>query len=260
MEKSKRPARKKKVNRQRSHKPRQPKPQPQNLPEPIDVPVVAEHPEPEPQSLLERVTNLFQQNQETPSATSFESISGDSLPHEAQALLDTVPDVIGSGDPGEPGVTETGKVEKVPDDAIAALMAQVSFEEQDVKDMLCEFFDWLSEHFDSDHWKLTERQVRILGRPSAQLANSIWAQLMRYIPDILTRWCESTPGATAFLLACGIVIVPKAKQQWSISRKRKSSRKTEYTIVHRHATRVAEPGPQPVNKEGMIWSQAPLQQ
>jgi hypothetical protein len=107
------------------------------------------------------------------------------------------------------------------EDPIAALMAQVAFEEEDVKDTLAEFFDWMSERFKSDHWKLTDRQSRILGRPSAQLLNSIWAKLQDYLPDILARWCETTPGATAFILACGIVVLPKAKKQFTISRERR---------------------------------------
>jgi hypothetical protein len=131
--------------------------------------------------------------------------------------LASVPDVIGD-DPADAGSGALGASET--DEAIAALMAQVAFEPQDVQDVVAETFDWLAERFRSDHWKLSERQARMLGRPTAQLLNSLWAKLSNYIPDILARWCEDTPGATAFLLACGMVVGPKVMQQMSISRAR----------------------------------------
>jgi hypothetical protein len=129
-------------------------------------------------------------------------------------LLAGIPETIGEAD--DPG----GPADVPQDDPIAALMAQVAFEPQDVQDALGEFFDWMAERFESDHWKLTERQARMLGRPAAQMANALWVKLQAYIPDILSRWCEETPGATAFILACGIIVVPKVTQQVRISRER----------------------------------------
>lgn len=133
------------------------------------------------------------------------------------------------------------------EDPIAALMAQVAFEEQDVKDTIGEFFDWMSERFKSDHWKLTDRQSRMLGRPSTQLLNSIWAKLQDYLPDILARWCETTPGATAFILACGIVVVPKVKKQYTISRER---RKRPHLVQRPFQESSTPPGPAvPIREE-----------
>lgn len=140
---------------------------------------------------------------------------------EAERILSGIPEHIGGdvehGSPAANG-DETG-------DAIASLMAQVAFEPQDVQDTLAELFEWLAERFESDHWKLTDRQLRMMGRPSAQLLNSIWVKLQNYIPDILARWCEDTPGATAFILACGIVVVPKVAKQIVISRERNAAKK-----------------------------------
>jgi hypothetical protein len=104
-----------------------------------------------------------------------------------------------------------------------ALMGAIAFEEQDVKDTLAELFDYLSEAFDSEHWTLTERQLRMLGRPTAQLLNSLWAKLKERIPDALANWCETTPGAMAFATAFGLVVVPKAAKQWNLSRERKQT-------------------------------------
>lgn len=118
--------------------------------------------------------------------------------------------------PGEDG-SEAGE-------AVSELMAMVAFEPQDVQDTLTEFFDWMAERFESDHWKLTERQQRMMGRPTAMMLNSLWGKLQRLLPDILARWCEQTPGATAFILACGIVVVPKVGKQIGISRERRQSK------------------------------------
>ena len=103
-------------------------------------------------------------------------------------------------------------------------MAQVAFEEQDVKDVLCEFFDWLAVKFENDNWKLTDRQSRMLGKPTALLANSMWVKLQSLVPDIIARWCETTPGAMAFLSACGLIVVPKVFNQIKVSRERKAQK------------------------------------
>jgi hypothetical protein len=85
-----------------------------------------------------------------------------------------------------------------------------------------ELFEYLAERFDSDHWKLTERQGRMLGKPAAILANSLWQKLCVYLPDILGNWVRNTPGAAAFLMTAGIVIGPKVMQQARLNRERKA--------------------------------------
>ena len=141
------------------------------------------------------------------------------LAAESERILDSVPAHIGgeADDPGGPADTGAHG-----DDPIAALMSQVTFEPPDVQDQLEEFFGWLAERFESDHWKLTDRQARMLGRPTAQLLDSVWAKLCGILPDVIARWCASTPGATAFLLAAGLVVVPKVAKQITISRSRVS--------------------------------------
>jgi hypothetical protein len=208
----------------RKYKKRQPKPA-ANLPEPIDVAaarVQQSQPANPDAGLLSQIGSLFigadnpGANQPTPSKPfSPGSTESPSLSQESERLLFAVPSTIGgeADDPGGPADVQDA-------DPIAALMAQVAFEPQDVQDVIAEFFDWLAERFESDHWKLNERQARMLGRPAAQLANSMWVKLQNYLPDILSKWCEETPGATAFILACGIVIAPKISKQMAISRER----------------------------------------
>lgn len=141
--------------------------------------------------------------------------TGSNLSPEAEARLDSIPDVIG----GAAASPEAVRISESSDSAdIAALLDAVAFEEEDVRETVEEFFDFLAERFRSEHWRLTERQSRMLGRPAAQLANAIWAKLKLRIPDILARWCDSTPGATAFLMAAGIVVVPKVMTQVRLSR------------------------------------------
>jgi hypothetical protein len=150
---------------------------------------------------------------------------GDPLDPEAERLLARIPDRISSepipdaapeGEALEPG---TGG------DPVSDFMAEMVFEEQDVKDALCEIFDWLAEKFDNGNWKLTERQTRILGKATFQLSTSLWSRLQQLLPDLIARWCESTPGAAAFVGALGIVVVPKAWNQVKVSRERKSQKR-----------------------------------
>ena len=215
----------------RPRKPRKKSPRqrrnPHQLPPPIPVGSIS--PEPAPQSegtqsgLLERVGSLFSsapkesekpQSSPAPAFGGSRNSSPEPLPADTAAKLDAIPDVIGDAAAADSPAAPSALDES----GIGALMDAVAFEEQDVRDMLEEFFGWMAARFDSEHWALTERQSRILGRPTAQLANSIWAKLRGVIPDILAQWCESTPGATAFLMAAGIVIVPKVMQQVRISR------------------------------------------
>jgi hypothetical protein len=136
---------------------------------------------------------------------------------ETEKLLAKVPDVI------EESTTEDGGEEpSITSAQLSALIEDIAFEEQDVKDTLAELFDWISDYFGSDHWKLTERQIRMLGRSTFQLVNSLWAKLRMRLPDIIANWCESTPGAAAFLLACGLIVVPKGVKQWQMGLKPKA--------------------------------------
>lgn len=230
-------------------KKRQPKPA-GNLPEPIDVAAarVAEKQPEKPEGLLSEIGSLFngadspgaQEQSAAPSANSSTGSIPDSLPPESERILAGVPETIGA-EPDDPGAPADVPIN---DDPIAALMAQVAFEPQDVQDVLAEFFDWMAERFASDHWKLTERQARMLGRPAAQMLNALWVRLQQYIPDILGRWCEETPGAMAFIVACGIVVAPKITRQVQISRERAKAKP-----LVQDKPQPKPPQPQPIRPE-----------
>jgi hypothetical protein len=222
------------------------------LPPPVDVqPAAAEQEKP---GVLASIKNVFRMPSPQPSpaapsdsayAASLTSEPGDGQPDER--LLSQIPATV-SDDPAGAGPQIIDDAPAA-DDPISALMAQISFEEEDVKAYLSEFFEWMAERFESDHWKLTDRQQRILGRPTAQLMNSMWAQLCARFPEIIARWCESTPGAAAFLAAFGLVVVPKAWTQIRVSRARKNQKQVPNpgpvvaTENQRHAVpRVMSPG------------------
>jgi hypothetical protein len=213
-----------KVKKKRQYRKRQPKET--SLPAPVEIQAAREaQSQPEAAGIMDSIGSLFSGadnpgQPQTPLANSLPRSGTNSLPPESERLLSAVPQTIGEAQ-GEPGAP----VDVQADDPIAALMAQVAFEPQDVQDVLGELFDWMAERFESDHWKLTERQARMIGRPTAQLLNSMWSRLQNYLPDILSKWCEETPGATAFIMACGIVIVPKVSQQVKISRERAAKEK-----------------------------------
>jgi hypothetical protein len=177
----------------------------------------------EPKNLLSGIGEIFQSKPKggsVPSSNpdSLHSSTSEGLSPESERLLAGVRGSIGSASEDEPGSTGEDA------EAVAGLMAMVAFEPEDVQDTVCEFFEWLAVRFESDHWKLTDRQARMMGRPTAQLLNSLWARLQAVLPDILARWCEQTPGATAFILACGIVVVPKVGKQIAISRERRKAK------------------------------------
>lgn len=162
---------------------------------------------------------------------------GDPLDPEAERLLARIPERITSQE-----IPDAPQGEALPPeggsggDPISDFMSELIFEEQDVKDALCEIFDWLAEKFDNDNWQLTERQTRILGKATYQLSTSLWARLQTLLPDLIARWCESTPGAAAFVAACGIVVIPKTWNQLKVSRERK---------MQKRVTDMRPPAPRP---------------
>lgn len=232
------------------------------LPPPVDV----QNPEPAGQprtdansggSLLDGLKSAFglntSENSSSPEAKDFSSDfrqepatsgTGELLSPEAEAQLNAVPDVIGAGAPESP--SGDAPAPALGSDEIAGFMEAIAFEEQDVKDVLGELFDWLATRFDSDHWRLTDRQMRILGKPTAQLLNSVWAKLRDRLPDILARWCETTPGAAAFLTAAGIVVVPKVMTQVRLSRGAKRAASPASEAERQPAERAAAPRKSPM--------------
>ena len=248
-----RPAKKQRsqAKRQSSPKPspkRNPKPSP--LPDAIDVPQ-PQGQQPEPQSsLLSHVQNLFQRPREPiPSQPdSFENSStSERLSEESERILDSIPARIGgeADDPGGPADNGDGGDQ----DPISALMREVAFDREDVEAVLIELFDSLAERFESDHWRLKDRQVKILGKPTTQLLCSVWAKLCAIMPDVVARWCENTPGAMAFLIAAGIVVVPKARKQMALNRLK---------VTAKRPVPVQQPTPAKVSKsEVPKWAPAP---
>lgn len=155
------------------------------------------------------------------SSKSTEPRAGEPLPDEAAAAFKSVPDFI--GEPAAAGPGSQGAAPELAAADIRGLLPEITFDERDVRDVLEEMFESAAERFHSDHWKLTERQSRMLGRPTAQLLGSLWQKVGDFLPDILAGWCESTPGLAGVILAGGIVIGPKVAKQFAIARDRKKN-------------------------------------
>lgn len=235
---------KKKRGRPRKNRPAKSRP----LPPPVE-PAAAAAPVDPPASgnLLSKVAGMFQQKAEPgPAAVSSPASVHSStsepaarLAEDAERILRTVPASI--GDSGEPAAQPAAGGE-FSQETMAELMQGVAFEPQDVQDTLSEFFDMVADWFKSDHWKLSERQARMIGVPLSQVMNAVWQELCRAIPGPIARWIENTPGAMKLLMACGIVFVPKVKTQLKINRERRQVRKVEQLRGSQPARPYVAPG------------------
>lgn len=108
-------------------------------------------------------------------------------------------------------------------DDLRELMQELDdFEADDVKETLVECFEALSEYFGSDHWKLSDRQARMMGKPVARLLNSFWKELCKILPELFRKMAERFPGFAGTMAAGAIVCGPKAVKQWRIARERRS--------------------------------------
>jgi len=165
---------------------------------------------------------------------------GEPLPPEAERVLHAVPDSI--GDAGEASSIHEAEPELMADD-IADLIPEIDFDQREVQDALEEAFDWMAERFDSGHWKLTERQSRMLGKPTTQLLSTVWSKLAQFLPGFLAKLCQSTPGLAGFILAGAVVVGPKAARQIAISRSRRAKKTT---IDGERPT--SRPGPVPITQ------------
>jgi hypothetical protein len=167
---------------------------------------------------------VFQPSAERSSAASASSSSstepkpGQPLSPESERLLIDLPPVAGDS---PAGVAASEQSDGAAFDSLGDLLPEFTFEVDDVREVLEEAFEWLAEKFDSDHWELTERQSRMLGKPTAQLLTSLYGKLSTLLPEWVARWAESTPGAAAFVVAAVIIVTPKVKKQVSISRARR---------------------------------------
>ncbi len=112
-------------------------------------------------------------------------------------------------------------------------MPSITFQAEQVRRVLVEGFDWLADRFDSDHWKLTDNQADMLAGPTSALLGGVWSKLAAHLPDMLV----AMPGATAFVFAASVVIVPKVGQQMAISRERKRDGRAPQPQMHRPVQR-----------------------
>jgi hypothetical protein len=189
-----------------------------------------------------------------PSSNLTEPKPGEELPPESEALLGEI-EGAGTGEAGSSAAESAGDVE-----VLGAMMPDIAFDEQDVRAVLEESFAWLAEKFDSGHWNLTERQSRMLGKPTAELLSGLYMRIREFLPGVLLDWCDATPGLMGVLIAGSIVIVPKVKTQVQLSMQKKRQPK-RVTQMPRTSPMPPGPvsGPAQVGPVGVAEPGAPLQ-
>jgi hypothetical protein len=173
-------------------------------------------PEPEKKTIL---GSLF--SSEAAVESSAPSNPPSTISSEQQAELNAVPDSIGgtnadkadaaghalgSGDLGE----------------MVEFLQSMGIDEDDMQEWLTEGCDFLSEKFKSDHWKLSDRQGRMLAKPYTAVANRLWVKILDWLPGFLGDLAKSSPEAAAMVISTAIVFGPKVAKQVVISRTRKA--------------------------------------
>lgn len=183
--------------------------------------------------MLGGIKNLFGKPQsQQPDAPlpngSATSSTSDGLSSEAKRILDSVPDTIGA---------ELG-AEAAPGQAGVLIAPETSFDVADVREGIASIFGWMGDHV-GEHCRLSDRQLSFVSGPTTQVLNASLGGLKEWMPGFLQRWCETTPGATAFLLAWGIVLTPMGIAQLGVMRERARVRAEAGRRV---------PGPAPVQE------------
>ena len=173
---------------------------------PLPPPIPIQGPQADPFEIEGIFPNPGVGSQPSPAISSTEPRPGQPLSPEAESILSGI-DGIGEA---ESSAGESGAA--VGD--LAGIIPQIRFNAQTVEKVLREGFDWLADRFGSDHWKLTDNQAEMLGAPVADVLSSLFSKL----PDFLTRWCDTTPGLGALVVAGAVVIGPKVATQMAMVR------------------------------------------
>jgi hypothetical protein len=164
--------------------------------------------------VLGGIRNMFNKPQsqqpDEPSVGGFATSStSDGLSSEQQRILDSVPESIAGELGADPALGQAGVL----------IAPETSFDVADVREGIAAVFDWMGNHV-GEHCRLSDRQLSFVSGPTTQVLNASLGGLKEWMPGFLQRWCESTPGATAFLLAWGIVLTPMGIAQLGVMRER----------------------------------------
>lgn len=233
----KKPAKKRKLTK----KPRKSKDAAAQLLPPLDFPLPSPKPEPEKPSLLSGLSSILKGSKpETAPASGNSStvFPAEPLSVESERLLAAVPDVIGDELPAsDPALAPGHNEEQTEVDELLQMVRDIDFQQEDIQYLVEQLFEMIAEWRQMEHWKLTERQSRILGRPLFRMVNVCWAKLVEKLPDYIV----TIPGLAGTCLALGIVATPKILKDRAISTERA------------HAAKQVGPGAQPGPKTPTDW-------
>jgi len=145
---------------------------------------------------------------------------GAPLSPEAERILAAMPGVIADEHAGEV-LVPSGEPSSAGD--LADMLPDIDFDPLEVGAVLEEMFDWIAERRNSACWKLTERQSRMLAKPTAQLCATLYAKLAQFLPGWLANLCDQTPGLMGVIVAGSIVVAPKVVFDFRTSRARRKA-------------------------------------
>jgi len=229
---------KKKATKTRA--PRKPRAQ-ESLPPPIEInqpKPPAEKPQPE-SGLLSGIESLFTKSQSQEPEAENQVPSGSSssvtepLTPEAERILQDIPDVIGD-------VSATDSQAPVPP---AESLALSTFDSYLVGEYLEEGYGFIAKVTNMEHWKLTDRQSKLLAPPLAKVLSSMSDEMTGWLPGFLKNWVERTPGAAGLLIAMVAVNGPKIAQTVTVLRERSKAAQVRVPKVTPMPTpRPAAPG------------------
>jgi hypothetical protein len=209
------------------------------LPEPVEPnrpPAMASQ---EDEGLLGGIANMFQ-SKSKPAPESPKPSSGSSaepLSAEAERLLNSVPDHIGSDGEVSGPSGQAGQ--------IAAMIDGLVFKPEHVEVALRGIFKGLGWFFDSDHWELTPEDGGWITEPATQILNYIWLDNRDDISNAFVQWVMSTPGALGLLIGGGVVLGPRISKQMSLSRERRKQPLVADPKPAPQPIRPAAPAPKP---------------
>lgn len=228
-----------KKTKKRTTKRAAPEPVAELLP-PAEPTLQPQAPEPEPvkaTGIMGLFTSPAVAESSTPSATPSASSS---ISAEQVAELASVPDTIGgeAAAPGAPATPGAGEL-----DEMVEFLQSMGIDEDDMQEWLSEGCEFLAERFKSEHWKLTDRQGRMLAKPYTACANKLWIKMLDWLPDFLSNLAKASPEAAAMVISTAVVFGPKVAKQFVLSRSRKELPKKSAEDKPQQVKEVPKPKP-----------------
>lgn len=173
--------------------------------------------------LNEKVEDSSRASSAVPEATS-------KLPAATEAALAQVPDTIGAESVPAIGSDPVQDAELTNQQRIDELIALGYVDVETTGELASDLFDYFAGKFDSEHWKLNERNRDRIGRPGAACINSCIQRVMDALPDAVGNSAMEHPEWAALVLAVGTVTAPRAIKQLKLSKTKVTKKENKPTV------------------------------